>query len=39
LRTLIINEATSVFWKDTQGEPVADWPDEVALKREWTLLK
>ncbi len=39
LRTLIINESTSVFWKDTQGEPVQDWPDAVALKREWTLLQ
>jgi len=38
-RTLIINESTSILWKDTRGEPVEDWPDDVALKREWTLLK
>ena len=39
MRTLIINEAMSVLGKDVQGEPVDDWPDDVTLKREWTLLK
>jgi general secretion pathway protein G len=39
LRTLIINEATSVYGRDTQGEPVEDWPDDATRKREWTLLK
>ena len=39
VRTFIVNESTSVFWKDTQGEPVEDWPDAAVLKREWTLLQ
>jgi hypothetical protein len=38
-RTFIVNESGSIFWKDTQGDPVDDWPDAETLKREWTLLK
>lgn len=38
-RTFIINESMSVFWKDTQGEPVDEWPDDAALQREWALVK
>ena len=37
LRTFIISEYNTIFWKDTQGEPVLEWPSEADL-REWTKL-
>jgi hypothetical protein len=36
-RTYIINEGNTVFWKDTQGEPILEWPSDDVLK-EWRKL-
>jgi general secretion pathway protein G len=38
VRTFIVNEARTVFWKDNQGDPVEEWPDAATLKREWTPI-
>ncbi len=38
LRTFIINENNTIFWKDTQGEPVLEWPADAELLKEWTKL-
>lgn len=35
VRTYIVNENNTLFWKDTQGEAVLEWPDDATL-REWT---
>jgi outer membrane lipoprotein-sorting protein len=35
-RTFIINEANTIFWKDTGGEPVLEWPSDAELRRSWT---
>jgi hypothetical protein len=37
-RTFIINEGNTIFWKDTQGEPVLEWPSDQELKDGWAKL-
>jgi hypothetical protein len=37
-KTYIINEGYTIFWKDTQGEPVLEWPTDAELKADWTKL-
>lgn len=36
-RTFIINENNTIFAKDTEGEPVLEWPSDADL-REWSRL-
>jgi hypothetical protein len=38
VRTFILNEGNTVFWKDSGGEPVLEWPSEEELRREWKKL-
>jgi outer membrane lipoprotein-sorting protein len=38
LRTFIINEGNTVFWKDTEGEPLLEWPSDKELADEWHKL-
>jgi outer membrane lipoprotein-sorting protein len=38
LRTFIINEGNTVFWKDTEGEPVLEWPSDKELADDWHKL-
>ena len=38
LRTFILNENNTIFWKDTAGEPVLEWPVDAELMAEWTKL-
>jgi hypothetical protein len=38
LRTFIVNENNTIFWKDTQGEPVLEWPTDAELQAEWKKL-
>lgn len=38
VRTFILNENNTIFWKDTQGEPVLDWPTDAELAAEWKTL-
>ena len=35
LRTYIINEGNTIFWKDTGGRPATDWPRDGDLKAGW----
>ena len=35
--TYMINENNTIFRKDTQGEPVTDWPEDNSL-REWSKI-
>ena len=37
-RTFIINEGNTIFWKDTAGEPVLEWPSDDDLKAEWNKM-
>lgn len=37
-RTFIINEGNTIFWKDTAGEAVLEWPSDDELKAEWHKL-
>jgi hypothetical protein len=37
-RTFILNENNTIFWKDTQGEPVLEWPSDADLAAEWKKL-
>ncbi|HYE99879.1 MAG TPA: DUF2950 family protein [Planctomycetota bacterium] len=37
-RTFIINEGNTIYWTDTGGEPVLEWPDDATLKAEWKKL-
>ena len=32
VRTFILNENNTIFWKDTQGEPVLEWPSDADLR-------
>jgi general secretion pathway protein G len=36
VRTYIVNENNTLFWKDTQGEAVLEWPDDITLRQEWS---
>ena len=36
-RTFIINEGNTIFARDTEGEPVLEWPSDADL-REWSKL-
>jgi len=38
LRTFIVNENNTLFWKDTQGEPVLEWPTDAELQADWKKL-
>jgi outer membrane lipoprotein-sorting protein len=38
IRTFIVNENNTIFWKDTQGEPVLEWPTDADLMAEWKKL-
>ena len=38
VRTYIINESNTLFWKDTAGESVTEWPSAVELRNDWTKL-
>lgn len=38
LRTFILNEGNTIFWKDTNGEPVLEWPSDAELRAEWKRL-
>ena len=31
----IINEANTLYWKDTEGKPVEQWPSANELKKDW----
>jgi hypothetical protein len=37
-RTFIVSENNTIFWKDTQGEPVLEWPSDEDLAAEWKKL-
>jgi len=37
-KTFILNELNTIFWKDTGGEPVLEWPTDEELQREWKRL-
>lgn len=37
-KTFIINEGNTLFWKDTGGEPVLDWPTDEDLAAEWQVM-
>lgn len=37
-RTFILGETNVVWWKDTQGEAVLEWPAEEDLLRDWKKL-
>ena len=34
-RTYILNENNTIFWSDTQGEAVLEWPSAELLQSEW----
>lgn len=34
-KTFIINEGNTMFWKDTGGEPVLDWPTDAEVAESW----
>jgi len=38
-KTFIINEGNTILWKDTQGEPVLEWPSDADLKSGWTRVE
>lgn len=38
MRTYIVNESNTLFWKDTDGEPVLEWPTDEELQAEWSKL-
>ena len=38
LRTFIISESNTIFWKDTLGEPVLEWPSDADLAAEWKMM-
>ena len=38
VRTFILSENNTIFWKDTQGEPVLEWPTDADLAAEWKKL-
>lgn len=38
IRTFILSENNTIFWKDTQGEPVLEWPSDDDLAAEWKKL-
>jgi general secretion pathway protein G len=38
LQTFIVNENNTIFCKDTQGEPVLEWPTDAELQAEWKKL-
>jgi hypothetical protein len=35
-KTFIVNEERHVYWKDTHGQPVLDWPGSDELVAQWT---
>jgi len=37
-RTFILSEGNTVFVKDTQGEPVLEWPTDDELRAGWSKL-
>jgi hypothetical protein len=39
LRTYIINEGNTVFWRDTGGEAALEWPSDAELARDWKKLE
>lgn len=34
-KTFIINEGNTMFWKDTRGQAVMEWPSDEELRKEW----
>lgn len=38
VQTFIVSESNTIFWKDTQGEPVLEWPTNAELQAEWKKL-
>ena len=38
LMTIILNEGNTLFKKDTQGQPVLEWPSDKVLRTEWSKM-
>ncbi|GEM_PF-1229793 len=36
-KTFIINEGNTLFWKDTGGKPVENWPTDAELAKDWKV--
>ncbi len=37
-KTFIINEGNTMFWMDTQGKPVLEWPTDAELRAGWSKM-
>ena len=37
-RTFIIDTGNTIFWRDTEGEPVVNWPTNLELAADWCKL-